>query len=142
MPTVVRASGVIVLVLGFGVMGWLLRYRKPIDILTSTYVTMRKAVRGTANQNASSRTEPLILQGPHRHVRHPLYFAVAVLVIGWWLVLDYTLVLCMAVEFFLWFDFVVIRFEEQELRTLYGEEYNAYAKVVPRFFPCLKCKWH
>ena len=64
-----------------------------------------------------------------------------VIVVGWWLLLDRTLVLFMAFLFFLWFNFVVIRFEERELRALFGEQYEAYAKAVPRFIPSLRRKW-
>jgi len=142
MPPVVRGVGVVLLALGFLFMGWLFRYRKPVGILASTYGTMRKSIRRTWRDDASARTEPLILQGPQRHVRHPLYFAVVVLLLGWWLVLDYTFLLFMAFLFFLWFNLVVIRFEEKELKVLYREEYGTYAKSVPRFFPSLKCRWH
>jgi len=142
MPPALRGVGVIVLALGFLFMGWLFRYRKPAEILASTYVTMRKSIRRTRPDDASARAEPLILQGPQRHVRHPLYFAVVVLLLGWWLVLDCTFLLFMAFLFFLWFNLVVIRFEEKELKALYREEYETYAKSVPRFFPSLKCRWH
>jgi protein-S-isoprenylcysteine O-methyltransferase Ste14 len=141
MPPALRGVGVVVLALGFLFMGWLFRYRKPSEILVSTYVTMRKAIRRTRPDDASARIEPLVLQGPQRHVRHPLYFAVIVLFLGWWLVLDYTFLLFMAFLFFLWFNVVVIRFEEKELRALYGEEYETYAKSVPRFIPSLKGRW-
>jgi len=142
MPLAVRGFGVFVLAFGFVFMGWLFRYRKPIEILISTYVTMRKAIGRTRPDDASARTEPLILQGPQRHVRHPMYFAVVILLLGWWLVLDYTFIFFMACLFFLWFNLVVIRFEEKELKALYKEEYEAYAKAVPKFFPSLKCRWH
>ncbi len=142
MPPGVRVVGVVVLGLGFLFMGWLFKYRKPAEILTSTYVTMQKTFRRTPPNDASGRTEPLILQGPQRHVRHPLYFAVVVLFLGWWLVLDYTFILFMALLFFLWFNLVVIRFEEKELKALYRKEYETYAKAVPGFFPSLKCRWH
>jgi protein-S-isoprenylcysteine O-methyltransferase Ste14 len=142
MPPTLHGVGVVVLALGFLFMGWLFRYRKPTEILTSTYVTMRKSIRRKRLDDTSARTEPLILQGPQRHVRHPLYFAVVVLLLGWWLVLDYTFLLFMAFLFFLWFNLVVIRFEEKELKALYREEYETYAKSVPRFFPSLKCRWH
>ncbi len=141
MPPAVRGVGIALLCLGFLFMGWLLRYRKPVEILASTYVTMRKSIRRKWRDDAYARTEPLILQGPQRHVRHPLYFAVVVLFLGWWLVLDYTFLLFMTVLFFLWFNLVVIRFEEKELKALYREEYETYAKSVPRFFPSLKCNW-
>lgn len=138
MPPALRGVGVVMLTLGFLFMGWLFRYRKPAEIIASTYVTMRKAIRRTRPDNASTRTEPLILQGLQRHVRHPLYFAVVVLLLGWWLVLDYTFLLFMAFLFFLWFNLVVIRFEEKELKALYRQEYETYATSVPRFFPSLK----
>ena len=70
-----------------------------------------------------------------------MYFAVVVLLLGWWLLVDYTFLLFMTFFFFLWFNLVVIRFEEQELKVLYPEEYAAYAKAVPRFFPCLRRRW-
>ena len=142
MTPALRGAGIALLALGFLFMGWLFRYRKPSEILVSTYVTMRKSIRRTRPDDVSARTEPLILQGPQRHVRHPLYFVVVVLLLGWWLVLDYTFLLFMAFLFFLWFNIVVIRFEEKELKALYKEEYENYAKSVPRFFPSLKCRWH
>ena len=141
MPLALRAVGVAVLGVGLAIMAWILRYRRPVEIIASTYVTMCKNIRRTPPAEKSSRTEPLILQGPQRHVRHPMYFAVVVLVLGWWLVLDYTFILFMAFFFFLWFNLVVIRFEEEELKALYAEEYEAYAKAVPRFFPSLKSRW-
>ena len=127
--------------LGLGILGWLSKYRKPGDVLVSTYVTMHKSICKKSAEQRTARTEPLVLQGPQRHVRHPMYFAVVVLLIGWWLVLDYTFILLMAFFFFLWFNLVVIRFEEAELMALYGEQYAAYVKAVPKFFPSLRRRW-
>jgi protein-S-isoprenylcysteine O-methyltransferase Ste14 len=141
MPPAVRGFGVAVLGLGFALMGWILRYRTPNDILVSTYVTMVKSIRRTPPEEKSSRTEPLILQGPQRHVRHPMYLADVVLFLGWWLTLDYTFLLFLALFFFLWFNLVVIRFEERELKAIYGKKYRAYTRAVPRFFPSLKSRW-
>ena len=141
MPPALRGAGVVVLALGFLLLGWVFRHRKPAEILASTYATMRKAVRRTRQDEASARTEPLVLQGPQRHVRHPMYFAVVAIWFGWWLALDYTFLLFTAFLFLLWFNLVVIPFEEKELKALYGEEYEAYAKSVPRFLPSLKSRW-
>ena len=141
LPLPLRAVGVVVLWLGLQLLGWLCKYRSPIEILVSTYVTMRKAVGRAAPQEASARTETLVLQGPQRYVRHPMYLAVVVLFLGWWLVLDITFVLFMALLFFLWFNLVVIPFEEKELRALYPAEYAAYAHAVPRFFPAWEPRW-
>jgi protein-S-isoprenylcysteine O-methyltransferase Ste14 len=35
----------------------------------------------------------------------------------------------------------VTRFEERELRALFGKEYDAYARAVPRMLPSWKPKW-
>ena len=141
MPWAVRSGGVAVLGLGLGILGWLWKYRKPGDVLVSTYVTMRKAVCRTPSEEGVARTEPLVLEGPQRHVRHPMYFAVVVLLLGWWLVFDHTFILWMAFFFFLWFNLVVIRFEEAELTALYGQRYAAYVKAVPKFVPSLRPRW-
>jgi protein-S-isoprenylcysteine O-methyltransferase Ste14 len=141
MPPVVRGVGVFLLALGFLFMVWLFKHRKPAEIVASTYVSMRKFIGWRRLDDASARTEPLVLQGPQRHVRHPLYFAVEVILFGWWLILDYTFLLFMAFLFFIWFNLVVIRFEEKELKALYGKEYESYAESVPRFFPSLKRRW-
>jgi protein-S-isoprenylcysteine O-methyltransferase Ste14 len=138
MPIVMRVAGLAVLAFGFLFMGWIFKYRRPFDILLSTYMTMLNACRGSAGRGALSRTEPLVIRGPHRYVRNPLYFAVVVLLLGWWLLLDYTFLLFMSFLFFLWFTLVVIRFEEQELRRLFGEEYEAYVRKVPMIVPSLR----
>jgi len=141
MPSAVRFFGIAVLLSGFLFMGWLFKYRRPGEILVSTYVTIRKAVMRIQPEAISKRTESLILTGPQMHVRHPLYFAVVLLLLGWWLTLDYTFILLMAIAFFLWYNLVVIPFEEKELKALYPKEYEKYIKAVPRFFPSIKPRW-
>ena len=71
-----------------------------------------------------------------------MYFAAVILLLGWWLAIDYTFLLFMALLFFLWFNLAVIRIEEKELKALYNEEFETYAKSVLRFFPSLKCRCH
>jgi protein-S-isoprenylcysteine O-methyltransferase Ste14 len=140
MPPSVRVVGIGTLALGFAFMAWIFRYRSPVEIVTSTYETMRNAGRPLAAQRTSARTEPLVVLGPHRHVRHPLYFAVVVLFVGWWLLLGYTVLVIMAILFLIWFRMVVIRFEERELRMLFAD-YDAYSKAVPTLFPSLTARW-
>ena len=70
-----------------------------------------------------------------------MYFAVVAMLLGWWLLLDYTVLLFVALFFLLWFTLVVIRFEERELKALFGEPYEAYARAVPKIFPSLKPSW-
>jgi protein-S-isoprenylcysteine O-methyltransferase Ste14 len=141
LPPVVRGAGMGILALGFAFMGWLFRYRSPVQILTSTFETMQRSVKKSRTERTLARSEALVVEGPHRHVRHPLYFAVLVLFVGCWLLLDYTVLLTMSILFLLWFSMVVIRFEEQELRALFGDEYASYAKAVPMLIPSLWARW-
>jgi len=138
LPTWIRVVGGVVLVSGISLFGWLLAYRGPVDLLVSTYLTFAKAVRGVNPSEPAGRTEPLVIAGPHRWVRHPLYAAVVVLVAGWWLVLDYTFLLFSAGLLALWFDLVVAPFEERELRALFGPEFEAYSRRTPRLIPSLR----
>jgi len=134
----IRLLGALVLFSGFLFLGWLFKYRKPVDIVVSTYVTFLKVRRGNLLEKRLSRTEPLVIEGPYRYVRHPLYFGVVVIVIGWWLIIDYSFLLVSAILLLLWFNFVVARFEEEELRAMFGESYQEYAKEVPKIIPFTK----
>jgi protein-S-isoprenylcysteine O-methyltransferase Ste14 len=141
MPPAARIAGLGVLAVGFAFMGWIVRYRRPVEILMSTFESMRKARRTSAAQRTPPRAERLVVDGPHRYVRHPMYFAVVVLLIGWWLLLDYTVLLIVSLLFLLWFRFVVIRFEERELLAVFGIEYESYVKAVPMLVPSLRPRW-
>ncbi len=134
----IRLLGVFMLASGLLLFGWLFRYRRPVDILVSTYVTFSKVGRGVPLEKLSGRTEPLVVQGPYRYVRHPLYLGVVVLVLGWWLLLDYSFLLFSTILLLLLFNFVVAPFEERELRAIFGEQYKKYAKEVPRIIPFTK----
>jgi len=127
-----------VLLAGFSLLLWIFAYRKPVDVLVSTFLTMKKAVTGTLTTNQSPGTERLVIEGPHKHVRHPMYLGVVVMVLGWWLLLDFTFILLLAGLLTLWFNLVVITFEERELRVIFGEQYQAYSKSVPRFIPSFR----
>ena len=134
----IRLLGVLVLVSGLLLFGWLFKYRKPVDILISTYVTLLKVRRRARLEKPLGRTEPFVAQGPYRYVRHPLYLGVILLVLGWWLLLDYNFLLVSAILLLLWFNFVVAPFEEEELVAMFGEQYEQYSKEVPRIIPSTK----
>ena len=133
-----RLFGVFVLASGSILLGWLFKFRKPVDILISTYVTITKVISGVPFDDSSGRTETLVIQGPYKHVRHPLYFDVVVLMVGWWLLLDYSFLLLSAILLLLWFNYVVAPFEEKELKAIFGEQYERYLNEVPRIIPFTK----
>lgn len=140
MPFPFFMLGIGVLVAAALLLAWLFKFRKVGDILVSTYVTIKKAVKGIPFEKPSGRVEPLVVAGPYSYVRHPLYLNVMLLIVGWWLVLDYTFIALGGVFLFLWFYFFLEELEERELRTLYGEEYERYAQRVPKMVPFTKLK--
>jgi protein-S-isoprenylcysteine O-methyltransferase Ste14 len=132
----VRFVGLLLLLSGLAFLGWLFRYRRPMDIIISTYLTFSKAGSGRMHlKERSSRTEPLVVIGPYRYVRHPLYSDVVLLLLGWWLLLDFSFLLISALLLLLWFSFVVTRFEERELKAIFGDDYVQYASQVPKIIP-------
>jgi protein-S-isoprenylcysteine O-methyltransferase Ste14 len=137
-PLPARMFGLLLIALGLVFLGWLFRYRKPIDMIVSTYVTFVKAVRRIPLGKQSGRTEPLIIMGPYRHVRHPIYFSVFLLLLGWWVLLDYSFLFFSALLLLLWFKFVVVPFEEKELVAIFGCQYERYAREVPSLIPFTK----
>jgi len=137
-PIPIRLIGLLTLLSSSLYFGWFFRYRKPLDILISTYVSFSKVGRRNRLEDRSFRTEPLVVKGPYRHVRHPLYFGVVLLVLGWWLLLDYSFLLVSTILLLMWFNFVVAPFEEKELRAIFGEDYERYAEGVPKIIPFIK----
>jgi hypothetical protein len=134
-PLIIRLIGLVVILASSLLFCWFFTYRNPIDVLTSTYVTFLKMTKRLPLGERSSRTEPLVVEGPYRYVRHPLYSCVVLLVFGLWLLLDYSSLLVATILFLLWFNFVVAPFEERELKAIFGQKYDEYAKQVPRTIP-------
>lgn len=134
-PLTVRSIGLLVCLSSFLSFAWLVQYRKPKDILISTLVTFSKMAKRIRLDEQSIRTEPLVIKGPYRFVRHPLYLGVVLLTFGLWLGFDYTPLFFTTVLFLVWFNFVVAPFEEKELRAIFGQSYEEYARQVPTIIP-------
>jgi len=134
-PLPIRLIGLLTLLSGLLFLSWIFRYRRPADTLVSTYVTFLKVRRRVRLEERSFRIEPLVVKGPYRYVRHPMYSDVVLLLFGWWLLLDYTFLLVSTILLLLWFNYVLAPFEEKELRAIFGEDYERYAKRVPKIIP-------
>jgi protein-S-isoprenylcysteine O-methyltransferase Ste14 len=138
LPLPLRFLGGAMVVAGLAVAGWVFRYRRPADMIVSTYVTFTKLFRRAPLAEISDRTESLVISGPQRYVRNPLYFGVIVIVFGWALFGGTSYVLVAAIVLLLWFCFVLIPFEERELRALFGDHYARYMESVPMLIPFTK----
>jgi protein-S-isoprenylcysteine O-methyltransferase Ste14 len=77
----------------------------------------------------------LVIAGPYRFVRNPMYIGAELALVGtalfyqsWWLMGYATL-------FFLATHLFVLRYEEPALRRTFGAEYEAYCNRVNRWLP-------
>lgn len=120
LPVSLRWTGVIALMTGAALLVW--TFRTLGTNLTDTVVTRH--------------THTLVIDGPYRWIRHPLYSSAALLVVA--------ISLAAANWFFfvagvalLWILIVRTRTEEQNLVARFGDSYERYMKRTGRFVPRL-----
>ena len=96
---------------------------------------VRFVVEGLGTPAPVAQTDRLVIGGPYRFVRNPMYVAVLValagqaLLLGRWVLVVYGLVAAAAMVGF------VKAYEEPHLSRLYGAEYDAYRRAVPGWWP-------
>jgi len=86
---------------------------------------------------ASIQQSKLVVKGPSKYVRHPLYSGTILVVVGYWLFAPTLTNLVSLVCIFLYL-FVGIKLEEKKLMAEFGEEYEDYRKNVPALLPHIK----
>lgn len=109
---------------GLHVLGW-------IVMLASLRFYDLGRFSGMAQLRGAGEDEALRLDGPHRWVRHPLYFGGVMIL---WGAAQTTLGLATAVWGCLYLA-IGAWFEERKLLRLYGEPYAAYRRKVPALLP-------
>ena len=140
LPIALRIVGTAAIGAGIGLILWLLKYRRPLTMLASTFFTFRKLFTGASPGEISGRTEPLIMEGPQEYVRHPLYLGAVLAFFGWGLLTGTTSTLIAALLILLWFLLVQIPFEEKEMQALFGDQYITYMHDTPMLVPFTKQK--
>ncbi len=135
LPWAIRWLGVVPLVYGLGMLGWVFQFRGPVAILESTWITFLKLFRRMPLEIPGGRTEPLVVAGPYAWVRHPLYSGVDGLTFGIAILVDHPWAYLGAAALALWFLFVLAPFEERELQALFGPAYANYMRGTRRFLP-------
>ncbi|GAB3885591.1 methyltransferase family protein [Terrabacter terrigena] len=114
------------------VAGWLL-VALGVTGLAEAFVRFARDGLGTPFPGAP--TEHLVVTGPYRYVRNPMYVAVVAVVVGQALLWRSTAVLAYAVLFVTAVTAFVALYEEPTLRETHGDEYARYAATVPRWLP-------
>jgi protein-S-isoprenylcysteine O-methyltransferase Ste14 len=138
MNPALRALGGALVAAGLALSLWLFRYRNPMNMIVSTYFTFVKLFARAPVHELRGRTEPLVVEGPLKYTRNPLYLGAALIFLGWGLVTGVTDLLVGVLFVVAWFTFVQIPFEEKELHAIFGEQFSRYAAEVPMLIPFTK----
>lgn len=77
----------------------------------------------------------LVVVGPYRYLRNPMYVAVLAVIFGQALVLRSGALAWYGVVVAAMFHLVVIAYEELVLERQFGDDYRAYRQRVPRWIP-------
>lgn len=104
-----------------------------ITFLVVCIVEFARSGRGTLSPADPPRA--LVVRGPYRHVRNPMYLSVTLIVLGEILLTSSRgLFLYWAIWFALVNLFIVL-YEEPALRRRFGEDYRRYCAAVGRWLP-------
>ena len=80
----------------------------------------------------------LVTTGPFAHVRNPLYLGNIIVYAGFGVMSNAAWLAIVALLFFSWQYFLIVRLEEEHLAARFEEEYSRYRQAVPRFLPTLR----
>jgi protein-S-isoprenylcysteine O-methyltransferase Ste14 len=98
----------------------------------------RFAILGRGTPAPVAAPERLVVSGPYRHVRNPMYVAVVALVLGQGLLLGQAVLLLYGSVVWLLFHAFVVLYEEPTLGRRFGPSYQTYRAAVGRWWPSLR----
>jgi protein-S-isoprenylcysteine O-methyltransferase Ste14 len=88
---------------------------------------------GTEVDPMSETNRALIVRGPYRITRNPMYLGLTIAALGMAILVGSWPMLAAPVAVFLTANFVHIPFEEAKMRRQFGEAYDAYVRRVRRW---------
>lgn len=77
----------------------------------------------------------LVVRGPYRYVRNPMYLGASLALVGAALYYQTAALLAYVGVFLLLMHVFVVSYEEPTLRQAFGEDYDAYCRQVRRWWP-------
>lgn len=93
---------------------------------------------GRITRTRSGAVGPLVVAGPYRLVRNPLYIGNALIAAGALCLAGRFVVLPVALAVLACYYQAVVKWEEKLLSGVFGEEYVDYCQRVPRWVPRLR----
>jgi protein-S-isoprenylcysteine O-methyltransferase Ste14 len=136
MPYVMLPRGARPDVRGSGAAGWLLIAAGIALYLACAFWSF--AMRGKGTPLPLDPPKKLVMEGPYRIVRNPMYWGVGSIVLGEAAIFHSVALTQLAVVFAVGVIVFVLLFEEPELRRKFGAEYKEYCRHVPRWLPRLR----
>jgi protein-S-isoprenylcysteine O-methyltransferase Ste14 len=115
-----RYAGLLPLAVGLATVGWCLR-----DF----------AVVGRGTPAPFDPPRALVVTGPYRWVRNPMYVGGLLLLLGEALLLRAPVLLGYVAAFSIAVHLFVVVYEERALQRKFGESYDRYRATVPRWLP-------
>ena len=100
-------------------------------ICIGKYFISLSGLRSLVQESVSS---PLMIQGIHKHIRHPLYLGTFAFIWGLFLILPYLSFLITNTIITI-YTLIGINLEERKLEAEFGEKYRKYRSEVPKLFP-------
>jgi uncharacterized protein (DUF1810 family)/protein-S-isoprenylcysteine O-methyltransferase Ste14 len=104
-------------------------------VVVLLHAFVRFVVEGLGTPAPVAPTDRLVVGGLYRYVRNPMYLAVAAIIVGQALILGQPILIAYAAVFAVAVAAFVHRYEEPTLRRRFGEQYEAYRRAVPRWWP-------
>jgi protein-S-isoprenylcysteine O-methyltransferase Ste14 len=98
------------------------------------------ALRGKGTPAPIDPPKKLVVEGPYRIVRNPMYWSVVSVLLGEALIFHSLALAELAVALFAGANLFVLFYEEPVLRRKFGAEYEDYCRRVPRWLPRFKTK--
>lgn len=113
-----------------------------LAIVVSSVWMVTKAIRALGKQwSLAARVvkgHELIVEGPYRIVRHPIYTGMMGMLLATGFALSYWWVILLALVIFICGTLIRIRIEERLLKGEFGKSYADYIQRVPALIPMLK----
>lgn len=113
--------------------GGLILLATGVVVLLQAFV--RFVVEGLGTPAPVAPTQRLVVGGLYRYVRNPMYLAVAAVIVGQALLLGQPILLLYAGAFAVAVAAFVHWYEEPTLRRRFGDQYEAYRRAVPAWWP-------
>ncbi|MEO5671296.1 MAG: isoprenylcysteine carboxylmethyltransferase family protein [Ramlibacter sp.] len=98
---------------------------------------VRFALQGLGTPAPIAPTQNLVVTGLYRHVRNPIYFALVAVILGQAILFGDQRLLWYGLLMWLGFHAFVVGYEEPELVSTFGTEYEDFRGNVPRWIPRL-----